>query len=102
MTYNEIVAKVANDNNLSQRFVDRVYRAYWKVIRQHIASLPLKESLSDEEFSKLRPNVNIPSLGKLHVTLERYHGMKKHFAVHYKNYKGNKYKKDNNVKNQEV
>lgn len=77
MEYDEIIAKVAKDVSLSEKLVDRTYRAYWKVIRKHISSLPLKMDLTDEEFLKLRPNVNIPSIGKLHVTLDRYHGMKK-------------------------
>ena len=35
MTYDEIVAKVAEDNGLSNRLVDRTYRAYWKSIREY-------------------------------------------------------------------
>ena len=99
MTYKEIIAEVSNQTGLPQKIVDRTYKAYWKAIRQHITSLPLKEDLTDEEFQKLRVNVNLPSLGKLNVTLDRYHGMKKYFEIHYKNYKGNKYKKNNNVEN---
>lgn len=79
MTYNEIVAKVAKDNDLPIMFVNKVYKAYWKVIRKHIIALPLKEELSDEEFLQLQPNVNIPSIGKLYVTLDRYHRMKKFY-----------------------
>ena len=92
MTYKEIIAEVSSQTGLPQKIVDRTYKAYWKAIRQHITSLPLKEDLTDEEFQKLRVNVNLPSLGKLNVTLDRYHGMKKYFEIHYKNYKGNKYK----------
>jgi hypothetical protein len=99
MTYKEIIAEVSNQTGLPQKIVDRTYKAYWKAIRQHITSLPLKEDLTDEEFQKLRVNVNLPSLGKLNVTLDRYHGMKKYFEIHYKNYKGNKYKKNNNAEN---
>jgi hypothetical protein len=101
MTYDEIISKVSADTGLTTRLVDRTYRAYWKAIREHIKSLPLKEDLTDEEFMKLRPNINLPSLGKLNVTLDRYHGMKKYFEIHYKNYKGKKYKKDNNVEDKE-
>ena len=46
-------------------------------MREHIISLPLKEDLTDDEFMALRPNVNIPSIGKLYVTLDRYKAMKK-------------------------
>jgi len=73
MTYKEIIAKVAGDLGLPKRLVDKTYRAYWKAVREHISSLPLKEDLTDEEFMKLQPNVNIPSIGKLYATLDRYH-----------------------------
>ena len=81
MTYGEIISKVAEDTGLSKILVDRTYRAYWRVIREHITSLPLKDDLTDEEFSKLRPNINIPSIGKLYVTLDRYRRMKKMFMI---------------------
>jgi len=97
MTYDEIKSRISTESGLSTDLIDKVYKAYWKAVRRYIKSLPLKESLTDEEFKKLRPNVNVPSLGKLNVTLERYHGMKKHFKMYYKNYKGNKYKQDNNA-----
>lgn len=77
MTYEEIINKVASELELPKGLVDKTYRAYWKVIREHITSLPLKEDLTPEEFSKLQPNVNIPSIGKLCVTPERYRRMKK-------------------------
>lgn len=96
MTYEEIISRVSTDTGLAKRLVDRTYRAYWKAIREHIKSLPLKEDLTDKEFMQLRPNINLPSLGKLNITLDRYHGMKKHFEIYYKNYKGNKYKKQDN------
>ena len=90
MTYSEIIAEVAGSLNLSQKFVDRVYRSYWKAIRSHITSLPLKDNLTDEEFLKLKPNVNIPSIGKFHVTLDRYHRLKKQGEI----IKINKHAKD--------
>lgn len=77
MTYKEIIRKVAEDTSLPQTLVDRAYRAYWRAVREYITSLPLKEDMEDAEFLKLRPNVNIPSIGKLHVTLDRWHGVKK-------------------------
>lgn len=77
MTYDEIISKVAESTGLTKHIVDRTYRAYWKTIRSYITSLPLKDELTDEEFMKLRPNVNIPSIGKLYITLDRYKRMKK-------------------------
>ena len=76
MTYDEIVEKVADSTGLNKKFVDRTYRAYWRAVREHIVSLELKKDLTDEEFLKSRPNVNIPSIGKLYITLGRYHRLK--------------------------
>ena len=90
MSYEEIISQVAAELDLPKSLVNRSYRAFWKAIREHIIALPLKEDLTDEEFLQLQPNVNIPSIGKFYVTLERYHGMKKYFEMHYKNYKGKK------------
>lgn len=72
-----IISKVAESTGLARHIVDRTYRAYWKTIRSYITALPLKDDLTDGEFMKLRPNVNIPSIGKLYVTLDRYKRMKK-------------------------
>lgn len=76
MTLDEIIEIVSKDMGLSKSITDRIYKAYWKAVRDHITSLPLKEDLKDEEFLQLQPNVNIPSIGKLHVTLDRYHRVK--------------------------
>lgn len=79
MTYDEIVIEVSKRLGLSKELVNKTYKAYWKSVKEHIASLPLKKDLSDEEFMKLQPNVNIPSLGKFCVTLDRYKAMTKAF-----------------------
>lgn len=83
MTFEEIITGVARKLDLPRELVEKTYKSYWKVIREHITSLPLKQDLSDEDFLKLQPNVNIPSIGKLHVTLDRYKRMKK--SQEYKN-----------------
>lgn len=75
----KVIKKVAEQTGLPERIVDRTYNAYWKVIREHMSSMPLKDDLSDEEFNALRPNVNIPSLGKFYITLERYRYLRREF-----------------------
>jgi len=59
--------------------VEKTYKAYWRFIKDTIESLPLKEELTEEQFNKLKTNFNIPSLGKLNCTYERYKGVKKMF-----------------------
>lgn len=76
MTLDEAYREVAKNTGLPKGFVKMVYVSYWKAIREHITSIPLKEDLTDEEFLSFQPNVNIPSIGKLFVTLDRYKRLK--------------------------
>jgi len=77
--YENAVSKIAGELSLPKSFVDKVYRSYWKAVKEHITALPLKDDLTDEEFGKLQPNVNIPSIGKLYITSERYRWCKNKF-----------------------
>jgi hypothetical protein len=81
MEYNEIIAIVSDKIGLSKDMVDKVYKSYWRSVKEYISSLPLKEDLSDEEFLSLQPNVNIPSIGKLYVTLDRYKRLKQKMKI---------------------
>lgn len=84
MTFDEIISEVAHKNGFTKEFVRKVYISYWKAVREHITSLPLKEDLTEEEFLSLQPNVNIPSIGKLNVTLKRYINVKKRYKENIK------------------
>lgn len=79
MIYSEAIQHVSKELGLSSEVVKAAYESHWKFIRETIKALPLKEDLSEEEFNKLRTNFNIPSLGKLACTYERYMGMKKQY-----------------------
>lgn len=79
MTYNEIVAQVAGSTGLSKKMVDRIYKLYWKSVREYIKSRTLKEDLTEEEFIKLKPNVNVPSLGKFYVDFNKYKRLKEQY-----------------------
>ena len=79
MNYNDLVTQLSKELNLPPRVVDKVYKSYWKFIRDSIQGLPLKEDISEEEFQKLRTNFNIPSLGKLSCTYDRVKGVKERY-----------------------
>ena len=79
MNYPDIISKVSQEMGLLPEVVDTVYKSYWKFIKQTIQSLPLKDDISEEDFTKLRTNFNIPSLGKLTCTFDRMMGVKKRF-----------------------
>ena len=79
MTYREIIQKVSEDTGIDVEVVDKSYKAFWLYIRDSVQKLPLKEELTEAEFLSLRPNFNIPSLGKLCCTYTRYRGVKERF-----------------------
>ena len=79
MNYPDIIGKVSQEMGLPPEVVDTAYKSYWKFIKQTIQSLPLKDDISEEDFTKLRTNFNIGSLGKLTCTYDRMLGVKKRF-----------------------
>lgn len=72
----DFVAKLLG---MSPDVVEKVYKAYWLYIKTTIESLPLKKDLTEEDFTSLQKNFNIPSLGKLTCTLDKYKGIKDRF-----------------------
>lgn len=72
----EIFKTVSKNINISPNVIEKVYKSFWLYIKQSIEKLPLKENLTDKEFSKLQTNYNIPSLGKLYCTIDKYKGIK--------------------------
>ena len=81
MKYREIISKVSKELDLPEELVKGTYNNYWGFIRDTIEQLPLKEDLTQDEFSALRTSINIPSLGKINCTYERYIGMKNRFNI---------------------
>lgn len=77
----EIILDVSRNLDISPDVVEKVYKAYWSFIKETIQALPLKDNLSEEEFSTLKTNFNVPSLGKLACTLDKYNRVKKRFKL---------------------
>lgn len=75
--YEEIITKVAAKHNIPYQVVDRTYKGFWKFIREHLSSLPMKNEMTEEEFSQLRTSINVPSLGKFSCDYDRYMRMRK-------------------------
>ena len=81
MKYSDIISKVSKELNVPRELVENTYKAYWNFIRATIEELPLKTELTQLEYSNLRTNINIPSLGKLYVTWNRYIGIRNRFNI---------------------
>lgn len=81
MRYNGVIDIVSKELGLSKEVVENTYKAYWEYIKYTIEQLPFKEELSQKDFEALRTSINIPSLGKLNCTYNRYVGMKNRFKI---------------------
>ena len=81
MKYSDIICRVSEELNLPEELVENTYKAYWNFIRATIEELPLKTELTQSEYNKLRTSINIPSLGKLNCTYNRYIGMRNRFNI---------------------
>ena len=81
MRFKDIINKVSEELNLPKDLVENTYKAYWNFIKDTIEELPLKTELTQKEYNKLKTNINIPSLGKLHCTYNRYIGIRNRFNI---------------------
>lgn len=68
----DVYRKAALEFGLNEDDVKEAYNLYWSFFRTKIEELPLKDNLSEEEFLKLRTNFNVPLLGKIYCTYDRY------------------------------
>ena len=84
MKYTKVLDQVSNKLNLSKDFVDKVYKSYWLSIKEHIQSLPLKDTKDETVFNNLKININIPSIGKLYTTQERIQNIKENYSKYRK------------------
>lgn len=79
--YDKFIESISKDIGLPPTVVYKVYKSYWKYIRDTIEELPLADVKSEEEFLKLRTNFNIPSLGKLTCTYDRFKRVRKRYEL---------------------
>ena len=77
--HSSIIERVSVELNLPKELVESTYKAYWIFIRKSIEELPFVSNLTQTDFTELQTNINIPSLGKLNCTYNRYLGMKNRF-----------------------
>ena len=73
----ETIRRLSQELSLPQDVIKKSYRAYWMFIKQSIEKLPLRNNIDEATFGELRQNFNIPNLGKLACTYNRYIGLRK-------------------------
>lgn len=80
-----IYKEASRITGIPKDIVEKAYNSYWRAVREHLSSLPLKEDITEEEFNALQPSINMPSLGKLYVTYERQKALRSTYKEHIKN-----------------
>lgn len=76
MKINDFIREVSEELGIPLKVCRRAYWDAWKYIRENIAKLPLHDDLTKEQFDELRPNFNLPEIGKLYVTWDTYQDKK--------------------------
>lgn len=75
------IERLSKELNLPKKVIERVYNSYWKFIKTTIEALPLKEDITEEEFKALKTNFNIPYLGKLYCTYDKWKSLKEVYKI---------------------
>lgn len=73
---NKEYKKIADQLDIDEEVVKAAYLSFWEFVRSSVVQLSLKEELTEEEYKKLRTNFNVPSLGKLTCSYQRYKNVK--------------------------
>ena len=81
MQLDNIIQEVSEELGIPFEVCKEAYKAAWSFIKEKAQSLPLKEDLTEAQFKELRPNFNLPSLGKLFVTEQNYKARKRRFHI---------------------
>ena len=79
MTLEQIIQQVAGEMGLPYDVCHKAYMSAWKFVNDKAQELPMDHNMSLEEFKRLRPNFNMPSLGKLYISEENFERTKKRF-----------------------
>jgi hypothetical protein len=69
--YTDIVKDIAIELDISPELVRRVYKSYWRFIKDKVQSLPLQENLTKQEFEALNTSFSIPYIGKLYCDYDK-------------------------------
>lgn len=76
----KILSEVSEELGVPYEVCCKAYMAQWSFIYEKIGEHSLY-NMSLDEFRQIRPNFNIPSIGKLCVTEERFINMKKFYEM---------------------
>ena len=71
-TYKRIFREVSEETGIPVEDVSVAYRYFWKFFKRKVSELPMKEEMDEETYRNLRTSCNIPQIGKLNCTWDRF------------------------------
>lgn len=71
-TVDNRIKEVSSALDIPYKVAREAYYSSWKFIKNKMATYPLKDELTEEEFKQLRTSFNVPSIGKLACTYDKY------------------------------
>lgn len=80
MKTTDAIKQVAEELGIPYEVAHKAYGKAWEFIKMKMREISFDENLTEEEFKKLRPNFNIPELGKLVVTWDKYQKIQNRIA----------------------
>lgn len=88
--YKDIFDEVSKELGLSYKEVEEAYKSYYHFIVKTIKELDFngKNVMNKDEFNELQTSFNIPSIGKLYASYDKYAGLKrmnKYYIEHIEN-----------------
>ena len=78
--YNVVLNKVAKELNLPEDLIKNTYMSYWKIVKDSIQSIPLKD-INTDQIKEYKTSINIPSLGKFTCNINKFITLKENRRV---------------------
>lgn len=77
---NKVIKRVAKELNLPEDLIKNTYMSYWKIVKDSIQSIPLKD-INADQIKEYKTSINIPSLGKFTCNTNKFITLKENRRV---------------------
>lgn len=81
------VKELSKKLNIPENVILNAHRGYYKFIKEKLEELPLKEDLTDESLDSMVKSINVSSLGKFFIDIDKYKRKKEIYKQYLNNVK---------------
>ena len=76
----KVIKITAKELNLPEDLIKNTYMSYWKIVKDSIQSIPLKD-INTDQIKEYKTSINIPSLGKFTCNINKFITLKENRRV---------------------